>query len=235
MTEEPERAAAGRASARGEKDKRERDLNFSDGTLDSSPARPLLVGCQRPLSGFRFCLMSATRGPTPRAVVLLSTLTLLAVACGDDPAPEPEVPEACLGSDQPNLELGHGVGGAFAPLADAEEVGLIAAPQGGFGVTVLVRTRGLAVVDNPLRFSLEPWVDDEVAGHFEFDRRIQCLSNGTGGLLNGTVVGFDETKYGTNDALLSLDGQLIELVITAEDVDGRTATVRRPVTLLVGG
>jgi Zn-dependent oligopeptidase len=33
MTEEPERAAAGRASARGEKDKRERDLNFSDGTL----------------------------------------------------------------------------------------------------------------------------------------------------------------------------------------------------------
>ena len=34
MTEEPERAAAGRASARGEKDERERDLNFSDGTLE---------------------------------------------------------------------------------------------------------------------------------------------------------------------------------------------------------
>jgi addiction module HigA family antidote len=33
MTEEPERAAAGRASARDEKDKRERDLNFSDGAL----------------------------------------------------------------------------------------------------------------------------------------------------------------------------------------------------------
>ena len=36
MTEEPERAAAGRASARGEKDERERDLNFSDGTLGGS-------------------------------------------------------------------------------------------------------------------------------------------------------------------------------------------------------
>ncbi len=35
MTEEPERAAAGRASARGEKDKRERDLKLSDGTLEA--------------------------------------------------------------------------------------------------------------------------------------------------------------------------------------------------------
>ncbi len=43
MTEEPERAAAGRASARGEKDKRERDLNFSDGTLDTKIARRTLL------------------------------------------------------------------------------------------------------------------------------------------------------------------------------------------------
>jgi hypothetical protein len=33
MTEEPERAAAGRASSSGEKDERERDPNFPDGTL----------------------------------------------------------------------------------------------------------------------------------------------------------------------------------------------------------
>jgi hypothetical protein len=33
MTEEPERAAAGRASSSGEKDKRECDPNFPDGTL----------------------------------------------------------------------------------------------------------------------------------------------------------------------------------------------------------
>ncbi len=41
MTEAPERAAAGRASARGEKDKRERDLNFSDGTLGLGTRAPV--------------------------------------------------------------------------------------------------------------------------------------------------------------------------------------------------
>ncbi len=46
MTEEPERAAAGRASASGEKDKRERDLNFSDGTLGALRPSGLALAAQ---------------------------------------------------------------------------------------------------------------------------------------------------------------------------------------------
>ncbi len=53
--------------------------------------------------------------------------------------------------------------------------------------------------------------------------------------MNGVVVGLDDEKYGSNDALLALDQKRIELVVTAKDQEGRTAEVIKPVILNVGG
>lgn len=153
------------------------------------------------------------------------------VGCGGS-----DVPETCRGSDSPSILLGQGVGGAFAEIQDDANVTLSSAPQGGFGVTVLVRTQGLDITEEKaVEFSLRVRVDGEPAGDFELSRLLRCQSDGSGGLLNGVVVGLDDEKYGSNDALLALDQERIELVVTAKDQEGRTAEISKPVILNVGG
>ncbi|MCP4447290.1 MAG: hypothetical protein GY811_18365, partial [Myxococcales bacterium] len=72
--------------------------------------------------------------------MLLSVITFSACGEYDDPNGE----SLCaVGEEAPTATLGKGVGSAFIPYEDNEEVGITPASQGGFGVPVLVRTAGL--------------------------------------------------------------------------------------------
>lgn len=157
-------------------------------------------------------------------------LGLSTVACG------PPVPEACRGSMSPTLAIGSGVGGAFQPFEDNQSVGLTVAPQGGFGVSVVLHTKGLAAGDKlTADATLESLVDGMVSGTFSLTLPLLCQSNGSGGLVSGVVVGFDPARYGSNDALLSLDGKIVVLRVTVTDTEKRKAVVEKPITLKVGG
>ena len=69
-----------------------------------------------------------------------------------------------------------------------------------------------------------------------FDRPAGTLAlAGLNGLLWGVVVGFDPEIYSSNDDLLSLDGEVVDLVVTATDTTGNSATGTTPVTINVGG
>ena len=76
----------------------------------------------------------------------------LAACNGDDGGPSDSGEldrSACESGGAPaEVFLGRGVGGAFDYLEDGAVLGLSAAPQGGFGVSVLVGTRGLAAGDD---------------------------------------------------------------------------------------
>ncbi len=163
---------------------------------------------------------------TEFGVLLVVTLTV--AACGSE-----ELDPACQGQDTPTLELGQGVGGAFAPLMSGAQVGLTTAPQGGLGVTVLARTTGLDLSEG-VNFELGPEVDGQSAGNFTFSRRIPCQGP-EGGVLSGVVVGFDPIRYASNDDLLELDGKTVDLVVTATDAGGRAVTTKQSVVLVVGG
>ncbi|OGQ25316.1 MAG: hypothetical protein A2138_04725 [Deltaproteobacteria bacterium RBG_16_71_12] len=137
-------------------------------------------------------------------------------------------------AEAPTVELGHGVGGAFVKLTDAESVGITVAPQGGYGVPVQARTTGLEANDDSratVRVATE--IDGEDAGQFMLYQQ-PLLCDGERGVLTAIVVGLDPTRYGSNDALLTLDGvqaTLIVDVLDRNDVSGRGEQL---VTLQVG-
>lgn len=152
-------------------------------------------------------------------------------ACGPGNGADP-----CVGSDAPEVLVGQGVGGAFVELADGEEVTLSVAPQGGFGVPVVVQTRGLAagdLVQSMVLLDAERM--GENLGTFSTRAPLQCRSDGDGGNISGIVVGFDPSRFRTNDDLLALDGTVVDLAITIMDEDGRMGMVIKPVTVRVGG
>ena len=66
------------------------------------------------------------------------------VACEPDPGPA----GPCGSTDTPAVRLGQGVGGAFAELVDGQEVTIAVAPQGGFGVSVVIETTGMRAADD---------------------------------------------------------------------------------------
>jgi len=157
--------------------------------------------------------------------------TLLGLGCeGEEPAADP-----CQSSSDAEVVLGKGVGGAFTPYEDGEEVGLDVAPQGGFGVTVVIKTEGLAAGDGAMADIL---MDIEIGGvndgSFLLEQAALLCTADVGGRFDGAVVGFDANKYSTFDDLLDLDGQAVELVVTVTDTEGREAIVRQAVTLNVG-
>jgi hypothetical protein len=158
---------------------------------------------------------------------------LLLVACGGDENP---VDDLCLASDVRAIVLGRGVGGAFVPYQDEEEVGLSVAPQGGFGVTVIIQTQGLtAGVGELASVELDTEMGGTRTGTFLLaEAPLLCRSDGTGGMISGVVVGFDPDVYSTNDDLLQLDGQVVDLVVTVTDSGGHVASTRQPVTIQVG-
>ena len=128
------------------------------------------------------------------------------------------------------------MGGAFFPYEANAEVGLAIAPQGGFGVVVLVATRGLLAGDRRLAdVLLETVLDGEVSGTFLLeDAPFYCNSDGSGGFLSGVVVGFSSTTYNTNDSLLSLNGSSVTLHVGVTDEEGGFAELYRQVTVAVG-
>ena len=160
---------------------------------------------------------------------------LLALACqfGFSGCPESE----CVGSDDPSIALGQGVGGAFLPLENEQLVTLDVAPQGGFGVKTLISTLGLLAGDVELaNVQLNVEADGELAGEFLLeDARLLCRSSEEGGLVSEVVVGFDPDIYETPDDLLSLDGQVVDLDVTVTDAEGNSASVVQSVTVSTGG
>lgn len=145
-------------------------------------------------------------------------------------------PDPCTTWAAPAVEIGKGVGGAFVAYEPNAEVGLTVAPQGGFGVTVLASTQGLVAGDGKLAdVLLETLIDDVVSGTFLLeDAPFYCNSDGSGGFLSGVVVGFSSSTYSTNDSLLSLNGQVVDLHVGVTDEVGGYAEVYLPVTIVVG-
>jgi len=145
-------------------------------------------------------------------------------------------PGPCVPSDEPGIQLGSGVGGAFAPYSAGEQVQLDIAPQGGFGVTTVILTDGLNADDAELAdVQLDVVIDGVPSGSFLAENnRLQCRSDGEGGQISGVVVGFDPQVYSSNDDLLSLNGQAVDLDVTVIDSLGNQASVVQTVTVMVG-
>ncbi len=155
-----------------------------------------------------------------------------AAAC-EDPAEEED---PCAGADTTSAVLGNGVGGAFAAFANNTEVALSVAPQGGFGVSVIVRTDGLRAGSTDLG-SVQLNVEDEagvVIGQFlQENQPIACRGSDIGGEVRNVVVGFDPNDYKTPEELATLHNKIVTLAVTVTDPDGRQAEVRTPVTIVV--
>lgn len=167
--------------------------------------------------------------------VLAAFFCAAAIGCSDDGGGDGD--DFCASAEAPSAVLGQGVGGAFIPYEDLEEVGLAVAPQGGFGVTVIVRTTGLLAGEGlTADIQLNVEAGGQLAGEFlQENTALTCRDQVIGGEVRGVVVGFDPDVYKTNDDLIALDGMEVDLVVTVTDSDGGSATVRKPLTIRVGG
>jgi hypothetical protein len=156
----------------------------------------------------------------------LMGLALLGCGDKDDSAAADTPPPAfdCAGGGDLTMTIGENlVGGAFAEMEDGDVVGVAAAPQGGLGVFVSARTTGL-VSDNPVDVLLEVEVEGALLGTYLSEGvQLYCQEDGSG-LLWGVAVGFDSKIFQTTTDLLDLDGQQIDLLVSATDVDGETAS-----------
>jgi len=174
-------------------------------------------------------------------------LVLGLAACQAEEEPSDVLPDdtgtldlsACeVGTFEPELFLGKGVGGAFEILEDGAQVGLSAAPQGGFGVSVLIGTRGLQAGADEIVTASVTAQSEAVANSaatFELEAALQCKSDGPEGpqgIIYGVVVGFSSSL--TNTDLLTMNGQPADLDIVLTDAVGTTASVTHTVTLIVG-
>jgi hypothetical protein len=164
---------------------------------------------------------------------LLRAVALGALAlagCDDEPGTDP-----CTHDLKRALLIGAGVGGAFVQFVDGQDVALRPAPQGGFGVDIVVTTVGLnAGLGKEAALLLETLIDGEEVGVFENGAQpLDCADEG--GRINAIVVGFDPNRYSSNDDLLSLEGERVELRVTVTDDSGRTVTNSQFVTIRVGG
>lgn len=170
----------------------------------------------------------------PKTAYTSLAFALLLSGCPED-SPGADL---CAPSGSPLVQLGQGIGGAFAPFEDGEAVSLAVAPQGGFGVSVVIRTEGLVAGDDALAdVQLDVEIGGTVEGSFLLtDAALLCLdTDGGGGLVSGAVVGFDPDRYGTNDDLVALDGQEAVLRVTVIDGGMAMASAEQAVTIRVGG
>lgn len=183
------------------------------------------------------------RSQTPRyslrsvAKTSYSSLALVLLVCGCPEDPKTDT-DPCVASSDPVVELGQGIGGAFAPFAEGEGVSLAVAPQGGFGVSVVIRTEGLDAGDDALAdVQLDVEIDGQTEGSFLLTgAALLCQSDPDGGgIISGAVVGFDPARYATNDDLVSLDGREAVLNVTVIDEGQTMASVQQTVTIMVGG
>jgi hypothetical protein len=164
---------------------------------------------------------------------MLLLLGLLGCIDGPDKDKDP-IELLCEGEGEPSVQLGIGAGSLFVPIEDGTKVSLDVAPQGGFGVSVRARTTGLKA-DATVSVLLEPYLDDEMAGTFLNEAvQLYCQDDGSG-LLWGVVVGFDEDTFPTTDALLELNGEIVDLSVVVTDSTGDVAEGRASVEIQVGG
>jgi hypothetical protein len=167
--------------------------------------------------------------------VLIHFLVFFSIlGCPGDIKDKDPITLLCAGEGSTSVQLGTGAGSEFSPIEDGSKVGLDVAPQGGFGVSVRAKTTGL-VADDSVSVLLEPYIDGESAGSFLNEAvQLYCQDDG-GGLLWGVVVGFDPDTFPTNDDLLALNGELVELVVTITDSSGEVGTGSVTVEIEVGG
>ncbi len=139
----------------------------------------------------------------------------------------------CASGDAPTVTLGHLVNDAFARLADGEDVDIIMAPQGGYGVAVDAQTTGLfANQESRSTIHVVTEVDGASAGEFVlYQQSIVC--DGEHGIASGIVVGIDPNRYGSSDALQVLDGVLATLVVDIVDQHDTRGHGEQQVTLQV--
>lgn len=149
----------------------------------------------------------------------------------------PACADLCEPADSPAAFLGQGVGGEVEEFTDGQSVALTPAPQGGFGVQVVISTAGLQTEErNTAQAVLDVYRDDTIEGTFDSQGlQLFCAGPANGGRIDGQVVGFDPQVYSTNDDLLDLDGSEVELRVTVTDTDGSTAVGTSLVTINVGG
>ncbi|RMG97738.1 MAG: hypothetical protein D6705_08020 [Deltaproteobacteria bacterium] len=147
----------------------------------------------------------------------------------------------CGHDTAPSAVLGRSIGDDFTPYAPGEEVELLVAPQGGYGVPVSVRTEGLLAGAAPDGSTY--WADVElfierdgmVQGQFYDGGPIGCLGPDVGGLLSGLVAGFDPGIVSTNEDLLALDGAQVTVRVSVTDTEGVVAEGEQLLTVRVGG
>ena len=166
--------------------------------------------------------------------IALPILMAALAACGDST----EFSGLCsTESGTPVAFLGNGVGGAFVEYQDGQQVSLDVAPQGGFGVTVIVRTNGISAGGGQTAdVQLDVEMDGQNVGTFlQENTALSCRGEETGGEVRGVVVGFDPQVYKTNDDLLTLNGEEVDLVVTVTNDADEAVTVRKSVTVVVGG
>jgi len=176
-------------------------------------------------------------------VLFFSILPLLLLGCSqskddkEDTGLSPEV--RCGGQGAPSLEVGYGSGAEFWAYESGSEVGLAPAPQGGFGVWVRAKTTGILAAEGDVPHAttavlLETLIDGVVVGSFLNETvEVYCQADGTG-LLWDVAVGFDPEDYATNDDLIALDGQEVQLFVEATDANGEAATGIVDVVIAVG-
>lgn len=170
-------------------------------------------------------------------IAFLAASSCFLGACSDSPGTSVDASNFCVaGASNPLATLGAGVGGAFLPFENNQEVSLAVAPQGGFGVSVIVRTEGLLAGPGELaNVQLNVESEGATVGDFLLEQTPLFCRGDEGGEVSGVVVGFDPAVYKTNDDLLALNGKLVDLVVTVTASDGGVASVRQPVTIRVGG
>jgi hypothetical protein len=128
----------------------------------------------------------------------------------------------CVAERSPSLSIGQGSDDDFIELTDSDEVGLSGAPGGGIGVAVRARTTGL-VADEWVDVLMVTRIDgEEVGSYLAENTYLHCHDDGMG-LMWDLLVRFDPNIFSTNKDLMGLDGEEVDLGVTAYDVAGSEA------------
>lgn len=207
------------------------------------------TNCSRPVRWPRAHIESA-RGRERRsrrlsiaALTLAGSLTACEQEVRIDAGSPPDEPmDHCDAWPDPAVTLGHGVGGTFSPYPPDAVVSLTPAPQGGFGISSVLRTQGLVTGSNLttdiayVTIKLDVEIDGQNEGTFTVEEvSLLCSDPAFGGLLTGVVAGFDPSKYQDNDDLIGLDNRRVDIIATVTDEAANVATARASVIVRVGG
>lgn len=130
--------------------------------------------------------------------------------------------QSCTSDSAGVLRIGRSLFGEFAQYQKHEEVTLVAAPQGGFGVAIYIETDGL-VANEEVALTLDVLYQGKLYGSFFSEQQLFCQESGYG-MLWDVVVGFDPEVFPTTDDLIAFNGEVVTLQVMAVDKDGDSAT-----------